>query len=587
MDSVTFHLEGNSVVVSAPSLRTFTRADSTTYNLLGWWVDIKKPAGTEGLANLYVEATPADTGMQSRVIGPHPFLLYDDEFDATLSVGSGETYADLSAAWNAIRTNSYDRPLVEITDGAISDPGAAIGQSLPEGFITIRATTPVTLKQAAPALAFDFTRINTRMGRMKFTGSNITIDFVETLQMDTEAGEANQHWFDGVKIRQSRGRDDLWRKGPRNIIPSLVDDGAYFTDCDIQDVNDWGDKTPLARGNITNNTWADALQDAKCAVANEIEDHSSAPYYTNVDALTVQYTGSAATATISYSGSNMGNNRVLTLKEDGVSVATFTVLNTEQAFRDDTNYTVQNVVDFINGQSDWTATLVDDTRYAAAISEPGTTTGASFTDLDAKTSAITLPTHFDIHSDIYQLANAGAVEDNVVFAFNRCWQIDAQNTLITGTRGIQDAMFICNAIYNNLGTPDEGLQSQFSSAHSHVVYAHNSLATQNITLRTDLTYSADIYCVIGNNVALDMSDAGGGAAANVTIDSNHIHSGETVFPGATNTTIGGDETTLFVDAINGDFTPAGDLLTNTAAPILPRDLTGAIFPNPTEKGAIA
>jgi len=588
LEKVTFHVEGTAVDVNTPTFQTFTRSDATTYELLGWWVKLDRGSlTTEGVANVYVEAVPADTSMQNRVIGPYPFLLYNDEFDATLTVGSGETFTTLSDAWNNIRSNGYQRPLVEITDGTLTDPGNAIGQYIPEGWITIRATTPVTLKQDPPALTFDFTRISTRIGRMKFTGSNITIDFVETNQFNTEGSAGYLHWFDGINIVQSRGRDDLWRGTARNIIPSLIEEGAYFTECSIQDVNDWGDKTPLARGNITNSTWADALQDSLCAVANIIEDHSSSDYYQNIDALTITYTGANANPRVSFSGSNMGNNRVFTLSADSAADLTFTVFNTEAAYRNDKNYTVQNVVDWINGQTDWNATLVDNTRFAAAISEPGTQNGSRFTDLPVG-AGITLVTHFDIHSDLYQLPNLNAPRENVVFAFNEGFQIDAQDLFITGNDEAHDFMFICNAFHNNLGTADEGLLSQMDHIHSHVVVAHNSLATQDIKFRGDQDYDGDSYCTYSNNVCRDLNEIDGALDPDITVDSNHIWSESVSGPAAaTNTTVGGDSTNLFVDAQNGDFTPAGALLTNTATPLLPSDQKGTAFPNPTEKGAIA
>ncbi len=588
MSRVDFHFEGSTMSVASPTIRTFARPDGSTYPLLGWWVTIAKPEGVEGLANLYVEAVPADPSMQNRVTGPHTFLLYDNEFDHDLTVGAtGADFTRMTDAWNFLRSQSAQRPRITVTDSSITDIGNAIGFYLPEGFVTVEANVPVTFRQAPPALPFDFTFFRTRVGRTRFKGANITIDFVETLQMKTE-DEEFQHWFDGCNIVQSRGREDLWRSRPRDIIPALIEDGAYFTDCNIRDVNDWGDKTPLARGNVTLATWGDALQGALCAVANTFEDHSSAWYYENVDSISVEYTGSAASATISLSGGNVASSRTLTLKEDGATVATFTILSSEQAYRDNTNYTMQNVVDFVNGQNGWSATLLDNSRLAAALGAPGTTNGSSFSNLEAKGGAINLVGHFDVHSDIYQLPNLGKVEESVVFAFNRGWQLAAQDLFISGTGGIVDSMFIGNAFHNVETGVESNVLSQLNYSQSHVVIAHNTLATQRLVTRGDIGFDADSLCLVANNSATGIYGTSGQAFdPDLVVTNNHVWAGAILGIGDTGTTSGGDNFSLYVDAANGDFSPVGELLANQKAPIVSHDLLGQVRGDPSSVGAIA
>ncbi len=588
LSHVIFHCEGGMAQVDEPSLRTYLRPDGSSYSVLGWWATLTKPAATDGLANVYVEAVPSDNSMQSRIIGPHTFVMADIEYDVDVTVasGGGADFNSMASAFSFLRSLGAEHPRI-----TISQPGTyelkAGGVHFGEGYCTIEATGPVTFAQTPPTLPFDFTRMRPQYDRLRFKGSNITIDFVETLEFYSES-TARQHWLDGCNLIQSRGRDDLWRGRPRNIIPSLFRGGAYFTDCAIQDVNDWGDKAIIARGNVTSSTWSDALQDADCAIANTMIDHSSFPYYQNIDALTLQYSGAASTATISLSGANSANSRSITLKENGASVATFAILGTEQAFRDDTNYSVQNVVDFINSQPDWSATLIDDTRFASALTSPGSANGSGFIDLDAKSAPLTLPTHFDIHSDLYQLTNLSATKENVVFAFNQGWQIDAQNMLISGSGGIEDAMFIGNAFYNNMGTPDEALATQLDENHSHVVFAHNSLSSQRVLVRQDKGYDGDIYCLIANNAAKGMTVSGGGAIdSDVALICNHIHAGQIAPLGGIDTSIGGDDTTLYVDAIGGNFDPAGDLLSNLKTPVIAQDLSGVLRADPSAAGAVS
>ncbi|MGB7394296.1 MAG: hypothetical protein WA913_07885, partial [Pricia sp.] len=575
LSHVDFHFEGNSTRVDLPTMRTFERADGSTYSWSGWWVTLTRPALQDGIADLFVEAVPADGTMQSRVAGPFPFLIYEQEFDREVTVaadGSGD-HRTMAEAFGALRAADAQHPRITVISGGEYELESGGGHQ-PQGFCTIEASEPVTFRQLPPALEFDFTRFRPAMDRLRFKGSNVTIDFVETLEFYVEQS-GSHHWLDGCNIVQSRGRNDLWRKRPRNIIPSLFRNGAYFTDCQIRDVNDWGDKSPLARGNVTLGTWADALQGARCALANRIVDHSSAPYYANVDALSIRHTGEAATASVSLSGGN-GANRTLRLYEDDSEVASFTILNSEDAYRSDTNYTVRSVVEFIEQQAGWTATLLDDTRYAAALTFPGSTNGSGFTKLDAKGDDLVLPTHFDIHSDLYQLPNLGYREENVLIAFNTGHGIDAQNMLVSGTGGLADALFVGNAFCNRLGTLDEGLASQVGAEHSHVMFVHNSLATQALLLRQDISYGADGFCLIANNVFKAISVSGGGSVdAELTLAGNHVHGGSTLPDGANDNTFGGNATSLFVDASGGDFTPAGELLENGRQPVVARTLTGA------------
>ncbi|PEQ10474.1 hypothetical protein B2G71_22210 [Novosphingobium sp. PC22D] len=101
-----------------------------------------------------------------------------------------------------------------------------------------------------------------------------------------------------------------------------------------------------------------------------------------------------------------------------------------------------------------------------------------------------------------------------------------------------------------------------NETHSHVVVAHNSLANQGLSLRTD--YAGGIfepYCLVANN-ALRYVVWTGTASSAVAIKDNHIYAGESAPTYASGTSAGGSAESLFVDPANGDFTPAGALLTN-------------------------
>ncbi|MEM1050694.1 MAG: hypothetical protein AAGI28_01230 [Pseudomonadota bacterium] len=579
LSHVDFHCEGNVVRVDAPSLRTFQRPDGSSYQMLGWWVTLSRPSLSEGIANVYVEAVPRDASMQSRITGPFSYILAGNQFDYDVSVtaSGGADFLTMQDAFAHLRVEDAQHPRIRILEAGDYDLESG-GGHMPAGWCRIEALAPVTFRQQPPALIGDFTRIRPSMDRLHFTGSEITIDFAETLEFYTEQAEG-QHWLDGVNIIQSRGREDLWRLGPRNLVPSLFRNGAWFTNCEVSDVNDVFDKALLVRGCRTSNTWADLAQDAHCVVGNEIENHSSAFYYTNVDAMSIAYSGSG-TPTVSIRKSP----RSLALRVDGTDVASFTFDASEQGFRNDTNYRVASAVDWVNAQSNWSASLIDDTRKGSALSPPGTTNGKPQEDIAVPA---TLPTHFDIHSDIYQLPILPELRENVVFSFNTFKQIDAQNIFIQLEPGLQDSIFAGNAFYNNLGTPDEGLRTGLGGMFSHCIFAHNTLASQRVLLPAE-GFGGDAYTLIANNVVRRFSVPGGDPlASSVTVANNHVQEDVALPTGTLGTSVGGDSTDLFIDAANGNFTPAGTLLNNGASPILPQDLNLTDFPLIAAKGAVA
>ncbi|MEP1422970.1 MAG: hypothetical protein ABJK59_14480 [Erythrobacter sp.] len=579
LSHVDFHCEGNTVRVDSPTFRTFERPDGSSYQILGWWVTLSRPSVKEGIADVYVEAVPSNGSMQSRIAGPYSYVMSNIGFDYDVSVASsgGADFVTMKAAFTHLRAQGAQHPRIRVLEAGEYELGNG-GDHMPGGWCRVEALAPVTFRQLPPAIEGDFTRMRPGMDRLHFKGAQITIDFVETLEFYTERANG-QHWLDGVNIVQSRGRENLWRLGPRNLIPSLFRNGAWFTDCSISDVNDVFDKAFLVRGCRTSRTWADLAQDAVCFVGNEVDDHSSASYYTNLEAISIAYSGDG-TPTVSIRNSP----RSLVLRVDGVDSESFVFDASEQGFIVDTNYRIASAVDWVNSQADWSATLLDDTRTGSSLSPPGTTNGNPEEDIAVPT---TLPTHFDIHSDIYQLPILQDFRENVVFSFNSFTRIDAQNIFIQLAPGLNDSVFVCNAFYNNLGTLDEGLITGLGGMFSHCIFAHNTLATQRVLLPAE-GQAGDAYSLIANNVARRFSVRNGNPLASaVAVENNHVQE-ETGLPaGTVGTSIGGNAETLFVDAINGNFDPTGSLLTNGSAPVLSQDIAASDFPETAAKGAIA
>jgi hypothetical protein len=199
----------------------------------------------------------------------------------------------------------------------------------------------------------------------------------------------------------------------------------------------------------------------------------------------------------------------------------------------------------------------------------------------------------------YRVATGLGTHENVVITDNNCYGIVMQDYFLTGAGGMRDCAIINNTTYNKTeqSTPydvNEYITSQFAYDHCHVMFVHNSMAAQNLTLRTDVlrpedlisVYTPDNYCIITNNVARNIGWSGT-PSSNGVIKNNHLNTGFSSPANSTGTTIGGNETSLFVDVKTGNFTPQGELLNNLKAPAVSFDRKGVTRRNPDVPGALS
>lgn len=590
IDRVRFHFEGNTQDVIEPTLRAFTRFDGSTYIVPCYTVTLKKPAGTSGNAHLYVEAIPADATMQSRVLGPFqfsPHALFDTgtihDIELTVDPDSpeveGGNYHTPVAAWDYLNIQQIgENPRIRIlkasASGLYSMAGTHWGRYCPNGWLTIEADVPVTFGE--PTFTDeDAATVLPKLDGVRIKGANVTLEmdnmFIYTQFDQYERG----WWFDGVRIQNSDGITKDWMLGPR--IMNAARGQNYYTDCHVTDIPSTFNTARLVRGNITSGTWNDTMSLAECIVGNVSTDHSITEWREPVDALTVQYTGSGAIATVAMTGANNASSRVITAKVDGSTVGTLTVYRPGSVFNTGRAETVEDIVDWFNTLTDWTATLLDNTRAGVRLGI-STGLGNEFADTDAKTSALTMETVCDLHSDWFQAQITGNDVENIIGYGNRAYDYAGQKVFIQGQGGDKslDIFFVNNAFddkevgHHPDGENPDFLFSRIARIQSHVVLAHNSF-TQGFVIGSADGYTGDAYCAVLNNVfkavLLD-----GVSDASVMAD-NHLMGG-TVPSGATGTTTGGDRASLFADADGGDFTPAGDLLTNLKAPVITLDIGG-------------
>lgn len=538
-----------------PSFQTFADANGNNVTYFGWWITLKHNA-TNGKAQIYFEAVPKDATKQNRVMGPYTFLpsatLYDVDIEIAPSSPevAGSSYQTTAAAMAYLRTQSAVHPRITFVEAGtywFSNPGVSYN---PDGYTTIEASTAVTIGRGSKDI--NDTSMRTRHSGLHFRGSNITIDFADFLTIYAETTRTCEHWFDGINLTNSEGRYSLFFKNHRDALNLIVYGNPYFTECTYTYLPRACQSASLARGNTLSVTWGDMMTGASCVIGNVSDDHDASLYRNYLEALTVDYTGSGASATLEMSGSNNATSRVLTAKVDGVSVGTFTVLRSAAAYTAGTQYNVQNVVDWINTLTDWTATLVDDTRVATSLQADGVV--GAWGPIEVK-GGNSLYTFFDVHADYAQTAG-----ENRILAFNKATDLVDCQDFHFSDGDCSDIIAFSNAFANNSGSASS---SNVRQDHSHVVIAHNTFAEQQVRMRTDQSspYLPDAYCLFANNSFLALKWMSG-TAGGVVIANNHYHTGETAPSGSTGDTVGGDGTSLYVDAANGDFTPAGDLLTN-------------------------
>lgn len=603
--TVRYYFEGSTREVSEPTLRTFARYDGTTYNCLGYWINLGKPSGTAGEAHLYVEAVPADTTMQNRVIGPYSFYpadtLYDEEITVTPSAPAvtGSNYQTLATALERHRSNTNDATKIVVTEDLTEDITALTGSNYEgNGHCVVETASGVTLTLAKTTYVNDgSTDIRPKIGGIWFKGPNIVCDMQNQSEFYTET-TLNGYVFERCRLINSGGRAHLWRAGGRPVA-HLVRARGVFLECEFDALPDIGVSSDLVRGCIGTDLYRDFIQGGGCAIYNKITSlDATKDWAKDVNAFTVTYTGTETTATLALSGGNDANSRTFTAVW-GANSDTFVVGKTEalyiaandgayDATTDGQGYFNQNVVDWLNSLTGWTAVLQDNTRRASAASLANLK-GTAFTARSVKDTVLQIVTCFDMHGDLFQ---QGALLENAIVAFNSGTEMVGQNIFVGNvTTAPKDFVFVGNTLANDLEATGYGSVTQLNSqlqrnTASHVVVVHNTMANQEFRFRYDNGLIPDAYCLFANNCNTALLNVGT-VTGSMVVANNAIDEGKTAPSNATGTVIAGDYTSKFVDSVAGDFTPTGELLENLKTPVFERDINGTVYTEPGVIGAVA
>ncbi|QUL37667.1 hypothetical protein [Erythrobacter sp. JK5] len=602
---VTFHFEGTSVTLAEPRWHSLIDANGEVQTYYGWWVRLRKPPQRSGYAHLYVEATPRDATMQSRVIGPYVFAPQAARHDGLLSVApsagaiAGSRYPTIREAIQFGKSQGWQNYRIALTEPGTYDMGDDPPNAWDQkGWVEIVAATSGCAIGLTEYTTDAAAKISPGRSPIRLIGRDLTLDFrhlVEINSFDTN------FWCDGITITTSdpRGRFETLRGGAPDQLGWRIRGGAWFTECDISEVSGACGTATLVRGCTLANMTYDVFGDIKCCVHNTLDNHRGGFWYTDHPCVAVQYAGAEATATLERDGTADASLATWTARW-GTNVATFECGNQESYYTGATGdgYTFADLVAWLDGLPGWSASLTDP-EFATIRCCAGSIAGEKGRGLpatDCKTAPLTLVAMFDRHGDFYQPPfNA---DENVIIAFNRAWEMQTQTLFLSPNPPgaiLRDILIFGNALHNSETVegyydPDAN-SSQFGrgtgAGLSHLVIVHNS-ANQRWRVRNDeQNNTADTYCLIANNVAKDFVWAGGQVLANLKVDAMHLFDGAIKPSGATRIALGGNESSLFANASGGDFTPVGGLLASGFAPILPHDIAQGGYPPIAAPGAIA
>lgn len=590
VDRVRFHFEGSMIDVVAPSWYRFRDANGKMVAYFGYWATLRRGDARTGEALLYVEAVPADATMQSRVIGPFSFYpqttLHDREYTVDpLAPVTTTNFQTFDAAVARVKIDLPANPRITfkraMSNVVMTFTGATYAPA--GGYLTVEAEAPVTFGRSTlgtTAAVDSDSNLRPRVTGLWLKGANITIDYAYVDSLYSEDGK--DYVLDGITLTNSRSSGALWRGGPY-LSGFRVRNSPWFMECAISNLENACVAANLVRGGTLRNVSRDIFADARCVVGTRVERHNDTAFNNDAPALSVIYTGTAATASVARSGAVDPSSATFTFKW-GANSRTFAVGKgaTNYAGTAGDGYLFSHLVNFVNTtlkalDAGWSATLLDTTGRRASSGSLLGLKGQGFGDTNCRASALTIVSNFDAHGDWYQ-QRFNTITENVIAYQNVGFNMQTQDFFVSSNVPARDFIFISNALGNDpVGSDyfsETVVGSQLGRANtanlmSHLVVAHNSLPNQTITFRNDGTTfcTFDGYSLVANNVCRNITKATSTRTIGAVIKNNHIHAGQTVLAEATGTSSGGNRDTLFVGFNTGNFSPAGELLTNLKPPV--------------------
>jgi hypothetical protein len=588
---VNFYVESDTPVqVSSATLNAYADVngntvapDGGTLAMPGYKITLDHSAfiaqsASGNTIQVYIEAVPADTSMQSRVIGPYLFYPESAANDASYTVAaSGADYTTIAAALDAAKAASKLAPLITLTQTGYYElsNGTGLDYTGGKGFAVITAANGVTatlrkatLDTAAPSWDPRYDGIELRGDGIVIDQRNLTI--FEVSSLTTGRG----HWLNGIRVTNSENTSETiyWNKGNRPSIGILATPtsyggqaGGFITDCVLEYGSAHLTNLSLARNNALLDPIERFINGTVAAIGNYANRTGTQWFRDPINTFTVAYSG-AGTATLVKTGNN--GVGTVALKVDGVTVAGPYTLGQVPT---DTYYDMSDLVAQMDADTsaDWTFTTDAgvDTRGARYISPRSALVVIAFT-----TTITSTPVQFcsmiDIHSGGW---NVNANMENAILRNNKIPSVDYEGTDNFSAFLLDDNVYCRDVIMSGQIFGGNGLAARYKSkcTVSHMV-VDNCHFFGGIRFQSDSAYNIDAYSVIRQCV-LDSVTASVNATYNPTgalpsYPARIDNCVKTSFTAGTNDsgnfTAANLAAAVFTDAANGDYRPTGTLLTN-------------------------
>lgn len=617
LSKVRFHVAGSTTDVTQMTARTLSTAESGDGVARPIWgyhcpLAVASIPGN-GWIKWYAEAFPADGSKATRIIGPFyckkkATTVWD--FDAT--VGAGQTYSTLNAALQAAFT--------AVGDGTVGVDHVRIrfAGNLTYDFATLVPPSPPAFSTLANRGLFEISRLTSsdtllfvnsvlpRNGQVGFDvswlrlGPGVKIDyagigtFYGAYPDNTTPGigwSGRSPWYHGCELYSSFGLVDLGGSSGfpaegevRDAQPPSIGSRAILTECYIHDMVG-GPLSPFVIRNLRlDNHGGDvlnaisyghdpALQGSLVYGVRET-NFNLAPYNLEEPGMKFNFTGSGA---LTYQTTGLvDQDRHHIFKRNGTVVYDFVADTTGTADASGfhaTNYSMAQVAATWNakaasdpvgtGINGLTSTPLSTTHRAATLGTVNNVAETPITSAD-----LIIACNYDIHGDFNQWGTGG-IPENVAYVNIKGDHMDGQLWFLTA-KG-RDCCFInCG-----LSIPAQTVGvSRWTDTNSHVFFWHISHINQHFLLSMG-DFTADVNCEIYGSTFTRLDYEGSGPVANLLIQSNHvINVAAPTAPRSSNNNTGSSIAALFVDALNGDYTPQGGLLTSKVAPRVPFDIDG-------------
>lgn len=403
VEKVTFYCEGQEVEVLAPKWWPKTKPDGTTLYVYGYGAQFDHSAiqafgVAESAMNIYMKATPpTGSTIQERVIGPYLYYARD------AGVGAGcvydfEVYVDPLATDNpGVRYNTIVKALLYCSQNSKLRPHIVLERTMrytTAGNIaaathtgsmwwTIEADTGITATLGNYDIN-DTTGTSWFCDNVHLRGAGIVMDYsAMTPRMGGMyrgwSGSQNKLWLDGVEVTGGdlgasgytggAGSGQLVNYYGKSCVSYFFSRNNsnpynfYFTHVDMHDMPGYSlDSSNLildcdvarCSGTAIENNFG-AIQGLRVSEMGGIQSGDRS--FNEV--FTLSYTGAAALAQFNKLTQN-GRNTIsgsattypLTFWEDGVEVGSLAVVDVGQS----TYTTMQDLIDYINTLTGWTAT---------------------------------------------------------------------------------------------------------------------------------------------------------------------------------------------------------------------------------------